>query len=128
MNRWPRWLSFGLVGSAAAAVHFALVVLLVSSQRLEPIVANVIGWLVAFIVSFGGHWRLTFRSQAAPLLRSATRFALVSAAGFLVNETAYALLLGTTALHYATALALVLLGVAVFTYQLGRHWAFSGRP
>ena len=115
-------------GSAAAALHFAVVVTLVAQFGLPALWANVAGWGVAFGLSFAGHARWTFRDQGAPLRRSALRFFAVSAAGFAVNECAYALLLHWSGLGYATALAAVLLGVALFTYLLGRHWAFQGKP
>lgn len=115
---------FVFVGCAAAATHWIIVVALVSQLGARPLVANVAGWLVAFGVSFTGHHRLTFAGHGAPLRRAVTRFFWVSTIGFAVNETAYALLLGTTGLRYDVLLAIVLLGVAVFTYLLGRHWAF----
>ena len=49
-----------------------------------------VGWLVAFAVSFIGHYRLTFRHSRIPWTIAIRRFFLVSAAGFLVNESAYA--------------------------------------
>jgi putative flippase GtrA len=118
---------FVATGCVAAAVHFGVVIGLVSRFGLPPLLANVAGWVVALGVSFVGHWRLSFADQAAPPGRSARRFVLVSALGFAINETAYALLLGSGA-GYRIALAAVLLGVAVITYLLSRHWAFLGSP
>jgi putative flippase GtrA len=117
---------FIAVGCAAALTHLGLVVLLVSRHGQPPLVANVIGWLAAFVVSFAGHWLLTFRSQQAPLWRSARRFFGVSAAGFATNELAYAALLQWSSLRYDFVLALVLVGVAVITYWLSSRWAFLG--
>ena len=122
----PPWLWFVAVGCAAAGVHFAVVLWLVSRHIAPPLVANLVAWCVAFGVSWSGHRWLSFRGQAAPLARSALRFALVSLGGLVSNELAYAALLALTPLRYDVALALVLLAVAVVTYQLGRHWAFSG--
>lgn len=119
---------FVAVGCAAAAVHFGVVVVLVGQLGWTPLVANVGGWLVALGVSYGGHRRLTFADQHAPAARSAPRFLAVSTLGFVVNESAYALLLHGSGLGYRAALAAVLVGVAVFTYLLSRHWAFLGMP
>ncbi|MBS0445666.1 MAG: GtrA family protein [Proteobacteria bacterium] len=119
---------FIVVGCLAAAVHFGVVVALVHGLDLAPLVANVAGWLVAFVVSFSGHFHLTFRALRAPLLRSAWRFFMVSALGFLANEAAYAVLLRWTGLNYALTLAIVLIAVAVSTWLLSRHWAFLGSP
>lgn len=116
---------FVLVGCSAAATHWMAVVLLVSGARMEPLAANVLGWLLAFGVSFGGHYLLTFRHQQAPPARAALRFFGVSALGFAVNEAAYAWLLHATTLRYDILLAGVLVAVAFMTFILGKFWAFS---
>lgn len=115
---------FVAVGCAAAAVHWCVVVGLVAQQGWHPLVANVLGWLVAFIVSFAGHHQLTFRDRAAPLSTAAGRFFVVSAGGFGVNEAAYAVLLGWSGQRYDLVLAGVLVAVAGITYWLSRHWVF----
>lgn len=115
---------FVAVGCAAAATHWLVVVLLVSVNNLAPLLANFIGWLVAFCVSFTGHYFLTFRQHAAPMVRAALRFFGVSALGFAVNELAYAWLLQYTTLRYDVLLALILITLAVMTFVLGRYWAF----
>jgi putative flippase GtrA len=119
---------FIAVGCAAAAVHWLVVIALVSHGGWRPLVANVAGWLVAFTVSFAGHHRLTFSAHGAPVGPTALRFFFVSAFGFAVNETAYAWLLRWNSQHYGIALAVVLLGVAVVTYLLSSHWAFLRSP
>jgi putative flippase GtrA len=57
---------FVLVGIGASIVHWLVVVALVSQASWAPLVANVIGWLIAFVVSFTGHYQLTTR-PATPL-------------------------------------------------------------
>lgn len=123
-----RLASFVLVGCTAAAVHFSTVVLLVEFGRLKPVMANVGGWLVAFVVSFLGQSLLTFRSRGTPWLQALPRFFAISALGFAANESAYILLLNVTLLRYDVLLALVLVGVAVITYLLSSLWAFRGSP
>jgi putative flippase GtrA len=115
---------FVAVGIAAAAVHFAVVVLLVEFGSLRPLVANPLGWLVAFGVSFSGHYRLTFADSGARIGRSGRRFLVISAAGFAVNELAYAALLAHGALGYRLGLGAVLVAVAALTYWASRNWAF----
>lgn len=121
-----RVLAFVATGSAAALVHFAVVVGLVEHAGWAPLAANVAGWLVAFGVSFAGHLRLSFADQGAPPARAARRFFVVSAGGFAVNEAAYAMALHAGGLGYRVALAGVLAGVALLTWLLSRHWAFRG--
>jgi putative flippase GtrA len=125
MMRRIAWFVF--VGCMAAAVHLATVVMLVSGFGWRPLVANVVAWLLAFCVSFSGHWHLTFPRSGAPLARAAMRFFMISLAGFLVNESMYAVLLHLTGTQwYAVVLFFVLLAVAVITYLLSSRWAFRG--
>ena len=120
---------FILVGSAAALVHLLTVILLVEKMHLVPLIANVGGWLCAFGVSFGGHQLLTFADHDAPVLQSASRFLLLSATGFAINESAYALLLHSSQVPYYLLLAIILVCVAALTYLLSHRWAFAGnRP
>ena len=118
---------FVAVGCGAAAVHWSVVVGLVSQRGWRPLVANVLGWLVAFCVSFAGHHLLTFRGHGANPGSAVARLFMVSAGGFVVNEAAYALLLGWTGQRYDILLAAVLLAVAAGTYVLSTHWVFLRR-
>ena len=120
---WRQLSWFIAVGCAAAATHWLVVVLLVG-QGLVPLAANPLGWFVAFWVSWAGHRHLTFGAVDAPLRQALPRFFAISLAGFAVNEAAYAALLHATGLRYDLALGLVLVGVAVGTWLLSRHWAF----
>jgi putative flippase GtrA len=128
MTTLARLAWFIAVGCTAAAVHFGVVVLLVEFTGLAPLLANVAGWLVAFIVSFCGQWRLTFRGSGAPWRQALRRFFLISLGGFSANEATYAVLLHFSALPYDLLLALVLVAVAVMTYLLSSRWAFRGSP
>lgn len=115
---------FVAVGCAAAATHWLVAVLTVRGLGYAPLVANIVGWLVAFCVSFTGHFQFTFKHQRAPMVKAARRFFLVSALGFSVNELAYAWLLQVTTIRYDILLALILVAIAVMTFILGRFWAF----
>jgi putative flippase GtrA len=118
---------FGLVGASAAAVHFGVVCLLVSLGWAAALLANVLGFLLAFGVSFIGHHRLSFAAQQARGREALPRFALVALLGFISNELMYAVLL-RWGMEYRLALLLVLITVAAMTWLLSRHWAFKGRP
>ena len=118
---------FLAVGGSAAAVHFGVVLLLVSQYQLPALAANVAGFLMAFCVSFLGHHRLTFAGEAASARQSLPRFAAVAVLGFVSNELLYALLLGL-GIDYRLALVVVLVAVAGMTWMLSRHWAFAAKP
>jgi putative flippase GtrA len=124
IGRARRIMLFVAVGCCAAAVHWGTVVWLVERYGWPPLLANLLAWCVALVVSFFGHYRLTFRDQNALMATAARRFVLVSGFGFLLNEMAYALLLQFGQRGYAFKLAAVLVAVAGLTYVLSRHWAF----
>jgi putative flippase GtrA len=118
--------AFGLVGASAFLVHFVVVLSLVP-LGMPPLVANVVGFLAAFTVSFVGHGRWSFPAEGRPVGPALRRFAVVAISGFVVNESAYALLLRLTRLDYRFALFLVLVSVAALTWLAGRYWAFAHR-
>ncbi len=115
---------FILVGTLAALTHWGIVIAVVRTLELPALLANLFGWLIAFIVSFSGHYWLTFRQQEAKLGPALGRFFLVSAAGFAINEASYALLLKYSGLRYDILLGMILIALAVLTFLAGRLWAF----
>lgn len=118
---------FVAVGCAAATTHWLVAIACVVSWQLPPLAANVVGWLAAFLVSFSGHYRLTFRQQRKSLATACGRFFLVSAAGFLINEFCYAWLLHVTDIPYDLLLAAILVAIALLTFLLSRFWAFRSK-
>jgi len=116
---------FVLVGASAALTHmavFAFVVFL--APTLWPEIANVAGFLVAFLVSFVGHRRLSFQDADTSLLQSFMRFAATAVAGFVTNEAVFIALFRV--LELPTWLALIggIVVSAVQTFVLSRFWAF----
>lgn len=123
MKRELFW--FGVIGISALLVHFLLVSLLVP-LGLQPLVANVLAYLLAFQVSYWGHRCKTFEADHLPHSQTLPRFFAVASLSFLLNEALYYLLLRFTLLDYRIALLMVLFCVAVVTFVLSRLWAFSG--
>lgn len=115
---------FVAVGVAAALTHWGVAVLLVSQLALPPALANVAGWLIAFFVSFAGHYFLTFHQAGMPWRVAARRLFLISAGNFAINEIVYVTLLQTTTLPYDGLLAGILVAQAVLTFIASRFWAF----
>ena len=115
---------FIVVGCAAAAVHWTVATACVAWAGLAPLWANVLGWLVAFGVSFAGHHHLTFRGHGVPVRDSMRRFFLLSALGFSINEATYAVALHVSRMGYQVLLGGVLVLVALLTWVLSRLWVF----
>jgi putative flippase GtrA len=116
---------FGCIGSAAAAVHIGVVALLVPFG-LHPLLANIVGFVTAFNVSYFGHRFWTFGNRTTLSHKnSATRFWAIAVTSFAINETLFFLFLRYTALPYLVALFLVLIMVTPITFILSRSWAFA---
>lgn len=114
---------FSLVGLAALALHWSLVVALVP-LGLTPLWANPLAFLIAFQVSYFGHRHLTFAASTAGHMQTLPRFFVVACVSFLLNQLLYALLLYCTPLDYRLSLLLVLSAVASLTFISSRTWAF----
>ncbi len=120
-------LCFLAVGACAAMVHECVVVACVEWWDLAKSRANLVGFLMAFMPSYLGHRYLTFANKHGVLPKHAhalPRFFLLACASFILNQCLYVALLTYTPLPYAVALFIVLLSVAVFTFVLGKLWAF----
>ena len=111
------------IGATSAIVHILIVLNLVTYVQLNPLIANVFAFLIAFNISFLGHKYLTFSGLQDQKELSLPHFFLVAASAGLLNEALYFLLLRFTQLNYLIALILVLGLVAVYSYLLSRFWA-----
>ncbi|MGP1629937.1 MAG: GtrA family protein [Giesbergeria sp.] len=125
LRRLPQGLQFVLVGGAAAATHLLAVGMLVHFADMPPLVANVLAFLVAFVVSYNGHALLTFAQTGARGRAVVGRYFVVASLSFVVNELLYAAALRWLGWNYLVSLVLVLLLVAVGTFVLSKSWAFK---
>ena len=117
---------FVLVGASAALTHmtvFAFVVFL--APTLWPEIANVAGFLVAFLVSFVGHRLLSFQDAGTGLMQSFLRFAATAVAGFVTNEAVFIVLFRVLGLSTWLALICGIVLSALQTFVLSRFWAFK---
>lgn len=123
----PQLLQFVLVGGTAAVTHLAVVWLVVGATGMAPLAANVLAFLVAFVVSYNGHALLTFSTAQARGWGVVARFFAVACLSFVVNELLYAAALRWLPWHYVLSLAVVLVVVAAGTFVLSKFWAFKAR-
>lgn len=116
------WFTF--VGAVAGLVHYLVAVGTEAGFGLAPAIANTIGFMFAFPVSYMGHRHLSFATRDTRHRQTLPRFLLVATSGFISNQV---LLLG--ALHllhlpFWLALGLVMIVVAALTYSSSHFWAF----
>ena len=127
LSRLPQLLQFVMVGGSVAATHLAVVGLLVSLGGMPPLWANVLAFLVAFVVSYNGHALLTFSAAQARGWPVVAKFFAVACLPFVANEALYYIALNWLHWHYFWSLAAVLVLVAIGTFVMSKFWAFKAR-
>ena len=125
LRRLPQLLQFVLVGGTAAATHLAVVGLLVALLGMPPLAANVLAFLVAFVVSYNGHALFTFSAARARGWPVVARFFAVACLSFVANELLYYIALNWLHWHYFWSLAAVLVLVAIGTFVISKFWVFK---
>ena len=113
---------FATVGVLATLVH-SVVTALVFVVTDMALLANLSGFLIAFLVSATGHVLWTF-PNTANRRTAVTRFFVVAAFGFTVSNGL--LIAGSSLWPEATPLALaVAVGIVpIISFLLSRFWAF----
>lgn len=111
---------FLIVGGVATATHMLMAAAVFAIYPgPSPYAANVIAFLVAFLVSFYGHRHITFQTRG-----SMRRFLLVAIGGFLANN---AILTGCLAIGVDDLVAVIIATACVpaLTYLASSLWAFN---
>ncbi|MGO2504949.1 GtrA family protein [Psychrobacter alimentarius] len=136
---------FLIVGASAALVHFLVLVSIVSFTAISPTWANVMAFLIAFIVSFFGHFHLTFRQPMQTYehtnqnikqhihtfswrrsLPTLIKWFASSAIGFAANQSLFVLGLSWFGERYYILVWIVVTGIiTVMSFFLGKLWAFK---
>ena len=142
---------FLTVGASAALVHFSVLVSIVNFTSVTPEWANVGAFLIAFVVSFFGHFYLTFKqsntshetNQNSPHFKSNTikkisenhkskylsaliKWFSSSTVGFIANQSLFVLGLRSFGEQYYILIWLIVTAIiTVMTFALGKFWAFK---
>ena len=114
---------FGIVGVGATLTHLGVAFLLSHYTDIPLIVINIIAFLVAFGISFTGHYHWTFKSTG-PKRESLIRFFIVGISGLAASEAILAMLI-----HFDVSTDFVKLMISIFiipvvTYFVSKTWAF----
>ncbi len=115
---------FGIVGLTAAAIHFSIVVCLVRADWLAPLVANIVGFMVSFQVSYWGHRLWTFNDNMTLHRVAFLKLLLVQIVNFTANESLFYFFLLFN-FPYEVALLMVLTILPIFTFVSSKLWVFK---
>jgi putative flippase GtrA len=118
----PSTFWFLAVGGSAALTH--MVVFALTHDQMWPELANALGFVVAFFVSFVGHRFLSFQDAGTSVATSFVRFGVTALAGFASNELVFIALLRSLNWPALVALFVALVFAAGQTFLLSRFWAF----
>lgn len=121
---------FAIVGVLATVTHAVVAAGLLQSGVLGAFPANICGFLVAFGVSFSGHyfWSFAHLRQQGKAVRSMTRFLVIALSGFALNSFVLALWLELTPWPDLFGLLVSIAIVPALSFLGARLWAFSHRP
>jgi putative flippase GtrA len=125
IDKLPQSIKFVIVGGLAASIHFLVVILLVELFNLNPLIANIVAFLVAFCISFSGQRLFTFASSNKSIKESLLPYFLISLTSFVCNEICLSFAIYVLNLPYQIALFSVLIIVAIGTYFSSKRWAFA---
>jgi putative flippase GtrA len=114
---------FFLVGGFSTALQYLILFALVQAGGVDPVVASSVGYVLSALANYDLNYRLTFRSRV-PYLGGMLRYALVMAAGLLLNGAMMAL--GTKALgvHYLVAQVAATIVVLFWNFYAHRRWTY----
>lgn len=122
----PRLLRYAIVGAAATAAHYALLVAAVEAGHWPAWLASGAGAVFGAQVAWLGNRAFTFAHRGA-LGASWWRFqiaaALGAAAGMAIVGAAVAF-----GAHYLVGQVIATTAVMLGTYALNARWTFSARP
>ena len=114
---------FAVVGAVATTIHAAVFTLLVETTPLDPVVATVIAFFVAFVAGFALNRAWTFRSRADPIAQL-PRYLAVQLVGLALNAAIMALAVHVQHWSPYIGLGLAIVLVPPVTFALARGWAF----
>lgn len=115
---------FGLVGLLATAVHVTTVWILLTAVGIAPIPANTLAFLIAFGVSFTGHYAWTFRVPGNPR-RAILRFSVIAVFAFVANTLLLAFLIHKGYFSPAFSAMLSVSVVPAISFVASRLWGFK---
>ncbi|UJF24434.1 GtrA family protein [Suttonella sp. R2A3] len=123
---WAQQISwFAVVGVSAALTHVLCLWGLVDGLSWPPVWANIGAFCVAFLVSFFGHFLLTFRGMDTRWWASLIRWLLAAVSGFVLNQLLFILglhLFGEAAYLWVWFVATAI--VTLLSFVLAKFWAF----
>src|SRR5262249_32848188 len=122
---------FGCVGILATAGHIAAFTGLIEFFHVAPLLANILAFCAAVLISFFGHFHWTFKADAKQRLFSRqqrvafARFAVVALLGLGLNSLIVFLVVDISELSYRYAIVPMAVVVPSILFLISKFWAFK---
>lgn len=116
---------FLLIGGVCTGLHYAVLILFVGLEWLDPIGASALGFCVSAVLNYVLNRRLTFSSSRAHR-SAAPRFVGVAASGLMINTALLVLFNGVLEWHYLLAQVMATGATLVWNFILHKIWTFAG--
>ena len=124
---------FSAVGVLVTIIHIGVAMIGVTVADANPTVSSMIGYAVAFLVSYIGHFRFTF-AVPGRYRDYLMKFAVTSLASFVLSTGVVGFATAILKIDYRPVLISLAIVVPVCNYLVNRFWVFlqpgdgAGRP
>ncbi len=115
---------FATIGLLATAIHITVAYFAESYGALSPQLANLAGFIAAFLISYIGHLRYTFQRQGGSD-RYFRRFLILSAFNFVASSYVIYALTVKLGVDFLWALTVVAVVVPSISFIAAKFWAFN---
>lgn len=119
-----RFVRFSLVGAAATAIQYVVLVVLVRGFAVAPTAASSSGFVVSAFANYLLNYRFTFRSSR-PHGPAATKFGVLAATGLIINAAIMHLLV-EAGMQYLLAQLCATFVVLLWNFTGNTVWTFGG--
>lgn len=117
---------FGMVGGVATLVNSILFIVLVNTLNIQPLLANLLAFLFAFLISYFGHswWTFDHREHSKEKL---AKFLTTSSLGLLINSCFVWILMHRLHQTAYVATAPMICITPLLIFFINRSWVFKTR-
>jgi len=115
---------FAIVGLCATAIHIFMVWLLMSVFTLQPLLANTLAFLTAFVFSYLGHHHWSFNSGSRSG-NSLKKFFVVAGSAFLLNNFLLVYMLEAAYFSQQVSVMISVFIIPIYSFIGSRFWAFK---
>ena len=122
-----KFVRFSIVGGVATIIQYAALIGMVERWHRNAVVASSLGYVLSAIANYLLNYYFTFRSDNRHRV-AITRFAVVAAAGLVLNALLMELLAEKLRVPYLLSQILATVGTLLWNYWANSRWSFGRRP